>query len=277
MWTLRLAFAASLALIGCGGGKDVCPCAVASPPAAPVARDSTSPSPAVATTPASGVADEQPSAAPDPPAAPVPTDAPIAASRTDYGVEKIKSLALAHRIEEGNFVLAVVPRTPQIDVALVYPSWEEKRYSAAERIAKSKEIARLHDNKLMAVVYVVFSGDIMSQGETSKQIPDDFAEYVFLENDRGDAVRCTSATLPLFRSAGAMSREVKVDVEFADLKAPSGRSVLEGAKELRFVVGGLGFKSKTIRYAAPLRGLFGDAPRELRELFAGVETGSAPR
>jgi hypothetical protein len=182
-----------------------------------------------------------------------------------YYEQKIVALVRDHHVTNGNFTMSVVPMPQELAVAGEYPKWAEKRYSTEQMIELIERDKPAYAGNVHAVLTVVFIGDIYSGGRTQFEIPEDIAEYVFLENDRGQAVRCTRAILPLMRMPGPFTQQVNVQLEFAGVTREHA-DFLE-TKSLRFVVGGLDFQNNVVAYRSPIADLFADAPEVLRDLY----------
>lgn len=205
-----------------------------------------------------------PAPAPAAPAIPQDTRVDVEDPRLYYE-QKIVALVRDHHVTNGNFTMSVVPMPQELAIAGEYPKWAEKRYSSAQMLEIIENDKAVYTGNVHAMLTVVFIGDIYSTGRTQFQIPDDIAEYVFLENDRGQAIRCTRAVLPLMRMPGPFTQQVNVQLEFAGVTRE--HADFFDTKSLKFVVGGLEFADNTVTYRYPLSDVFADAPEALRELY----------
>lgn len=187
----------------------------------------------------------------------------------DYASAITTPLMLTHTESGGNFRYCVVPLLPQYVIANTYPGYLEKRYTKKQIIEKVKEILAGRENKIIAGFFISFTGDWQSKGETDKKIPEDFAEYLFLENDKGDFVRCSKAVIPTFRTVNAINESVIVEFEFPLKYEKNGEqtSILKNTEYIEFVIGGLGFKENRFRYELPVYKMGENIPQLLRELF----------
>jgi hypothetical protein len=218
--------------------------------------DTTAPEPAPAPAPA-----EAP-----PPAPGVPTDTRVNVDDPQqYYEQKIVAMVRDHHVTNGNFTMSVVPMPQELAIAGEYPKWAEKRWTDAQMLEQIEREKAAYAGNVHAVLTVVFVGDLYSTGRTQFQIPDDIAEYIFLENDRGQAVRCSRAVLPLMRMPGPFTEQVNVQLEFAGVTREHPDFL--DTKSLRFVVGGLEFEQNAVVYRSPLSDLFADAPEVLRALY----------
>lgn len=188
----------------------------------------------------------------------------------DYFDKKILALTADHRVVEGNFTLNVLPVPLELHIAGQYREWEEKRLTPEQMLTEINAAAPAFSDSVFAMLTIMFVGDVLSPGRTQFEIPDDIAEYIFMENDRGEAIRCSRAILPLMHMPGPFTKAVNVNLEFANIREQNP-SFFE-TKSLRFVVGGLDFRSNTVSYRYPFGDMFGDAPEALRTLYrdAGV-------
>lgn len=185
---------------------------------------------------------------------------------------KTRSLVLvaSHTKSEGHFKCFIVPAVPQDLLAHTYLEYLEKRYSKKIILQKTKELLIVGKDKLDAVFSINFIGDWQSKGETSKEIPDDFAEYLFLENDKEDFTRCTKTDIPFGGNIiNTINNESIFRVTFALTYEKNGKqfSILEDTEYIEFVVGGLGLKDNRFRYRLPLFVITKNTPQPLKELF----------
>ena len=183
----------------------------------------------------------------------------------DYLDQKIIAMFMDHHATNGHFKFSVVPITPELWVAGEYPQWSEKRFTPQQMEQRVDEQLPIFDDSVLAILTIVFVGDLFSTGRVQFEVPEDICEYIFLENDRGQSLRCSRATLPLMRMPGPFTKQVNIDVEFGNLR--SAEPDFFDTKSLKFVVGGLDFRHNEITYPYPLSDLFGDAPEALRALY----------
>jgi hypothetical protein len=206
-----------------------------------------------------------------PPATGAPAfDRPVtSADPRTYSTDKIVAMVTDHLATNGNFRMSVVPMTRELAIAAEYPKWAEKRYGEAEMVELARAGEGLYADSMYAVLTIVFVGDVFSTGRTQFEVPEDLAEYIFLENDRGQAIRCSRTTLPLMRMVGPFTKQVNVELQFDGLKRDPD---FLRTKSLKFVVGGMELESNEVVYRYPLTELFADAPAELQRLYraAGV-------
>lgn len=198
------------------------------------------------------------------------TDHPLAnADARTYSTDKIVAMVKDHLATNGNFRMSVVPMTRELVIASGYPKWAEKRYGEAKMVELARADEGLFVDSMYAMLTIVFVGDVFSSGRTQFEVPEDLADYIFLENDRGEAIRCSRATLPLMRMVGPFTKQVNVELQFDGLARDPD---FLRTKTLKFVVGGMELESNEIVYRYPLTDLFDDAPPELQRLYraAGV-------
>jgi len=196
----------------------------------------------------------------------------------DYASAMASALMVTHMKSEGNFMYCVVPTVPQHVIACDYPGYLEKRYTKKQIIEKAKSKLAVLEDKLSAVFLISFTGDLQSKGETDKEIPEDFAEYLFLENDKGDFVRCSKANIPMFNTANVINESIFVELEFPLNYEKNGKqvSILENTEYIEFVIGGLGFKENRFRYKLPLYKMGENIPQLLNELFIELDLTEYP-
>ena len=198
-------------------------------------------------------------------------DLPIPTDPLEYEKAKVLDLVKSHHTYQGNFLMSVVPLTHQLWAAGFYPDWVEKRYDLAKMAELTREFMGQAKGKLFARLVLRHHGDLLLHKEPhSLTLPPDLAEYIFLEVDGAEAVRCSAAEVPLFGGlVGPFSKQVAVTLVFDLPKELEARLVKKG--KARFVVGGLGFDDHTIHYDLPLSDLTRDAPAELQRVFTAAE------
>lgn len=231
--------------------------------------------PAAAPVPVAAAAAKKPdplaalSANPPPAAGPVFRDLePIPKDPTQYYRVKMLHLVRDGHVTQDNFFMAAVPITPELWAAAMYPKWAEKRYDAAKMADLTRAFATSSRTELIAQLGVFHHGDLFANGgEHSKTLPDDLAEYVFLEIEGMAAIRAREVRIPLMEHViGAFSKQSTVELVF-DLPAGAADRLARGPGQVKIVVGGLGFREKTMSYALPLSTITSDAPRELKALY----------
>ena len=192
----------------------------------------------------------------------------VSADPRTYAEDKIVAMVKDHLATNGNYRMSVVPMTRELAIASAYPKWAEKRYDDATMIELARAEEGLFADTMYAVLTVVFVGDVLSGGK-QLELPEDLADYLFLENDRGEAIRCSRATLPFMRLVGPFSEQANVELQFDGLRRNPD---FLRTKTLKFVIGGLSFAENEIVYDYPFTELFADAPPPLPRLYrdAGV-------
>jgi len=196
----------------------------------------------------------------------------------DYASAITLALMVTNMKSEGNFTYCVVPAVPQYIIAYDYQEYLEKRYTKKQIIEKVKSRLAVLEDKLSAVFFIGFAGDLQSKGETDKEIPEDFAEYLFLENDKGDFVRCSKANIPILNTVNVINESVVVELEFPLNYEKNGKQIpiLENTEYIEFVIGGLGFKENRFRYKLPLYKMGENIPQLLNELFTELDLTEYP-
>ena len=184
-------------------------------------------------------------------------------SAKDYSAQATQQLMRENLKEEGLFRYVVVPLPIDFLVITQYATWIEKRYSKERMIAEAKTLAEQAKGTLRAILLISFTGDFMSKGRTELKIPDDFAEYVFVENETGTYFPCAKADVPLMGgTVNSISDSTQVSLDFNVTDA-----LYEGAKTMRFTIGGLELQDKTFEYQLPYSSNFQDCPKEIREIL----------
>jgi hypothetical protein len=187
----------------------------------------------------------------------------LAEDTKDYGLRKTQEIMLSNLKKEGAFGCIALPLSVEYLIIGWYPTWLEKRYTEKRMIAEAKQIAEQSKGVLKALLLISYVGDSTSQGRAELNIPEDLAEYVFVENESGIFFPCIEAYVsPLRRTVNALNETTPVALSFKVTQA-----LFENAQTLIITVGGLGFQDKTFRYSLPLSSAFQDCPKEIREVF----------
>ena len=185
----------------------------------------------------------------------------------NWATEKSKEFGAEKNVKEGNFGLAVGLFTEELLISEGYEEWVQKRYSKTKMVEEAKKELQEFDNAMMAILVIHFTGNILSEGKTSIDIPTDFHEYIFAENERGEYLRCTDTdNISWLRSVDVFNESEIIILTFSKL-TDDGKDIIEGASELIFVIEGLGFEQNRISYSLPLSDYFIDMPEEQREIL----------
>jgi len=188
-------------------------------------------------------------------------------SGKDYATQKTKALLLDNLKESGLFPYEVVPLSVEYTVIGWYPTWVEKRYSKQRMIAEAKAIADQDRGTVKALMTISFTGDFTSEGRTELKIPDDFAEYVFVENEKGNDFPCVKVDIsPMGRTINSLNRTCVIVLTFSVTD-----DLYRGAESIIFTVGGLDLGDNVFKYRLPFSLDYQDCPEEIREVL--VESG----
>ena len=183
----------------------------------------------------------------------------------NWATKKRGELGLEKVVREGDFALVVYLYTEEVAISEGYEEWVQKRYSKAKMVEEAKKVIQGRGKELRALLFIAFGGDIFSEGRTSIDIPTDFHEYIFAENERGEYLRCTD-TEGSHSSIGYFNELRTLILTFSKL-TDDGKDIFENANELIFVIEGLGFEQNRISYSLPLSDYFTDMPEEQREII----------
>ncbi len=189
----------------------------------------------------------------------------------EYWKNKMREFFNSRMRVEGNFKFMVVPTPAEWLIVFTYPQWEEKRYTYKEKVKEARNFKKEGEKNIYAVLVISFIGDWDSKGETSKKIPEDIADYIFLENDKGKFVRCSNAEVPLFGGTiNAFNKTFTTPLEFPSKFPDTKESIFAYTEKVKFVIGGLGFKNNEFEYKVPFSNLFSDAPPEIKEIYYDI-------
>jgi hypothetical protein len=181
----------------------------------------------------------------------------------DYASDKALSYMQESMKQDGLFRFAIVPISIESLVLDQYPRWLEKRFSKDRIITEVKNLVTKSKGKMVAFFFIKFVGDWMSKGKTDLTIPDDFSEYVFIEDDSGNYFPCTKAEVPIMESSVNMVNDTsQVVLEFS-----VDETMFANSTKLVFSIGGLDLPDKTFSFDLPLSSRFQDCATEIRDLF----------
>ena len=184
-----------------------------------------------------------------------------------WAIKKTEELGVETGVKEGNFALVVALYTEEVAISEGYEEWVQKRYSKTRMVEEAKRVIQGRGKEFRAILIIGFGGDIFSEGKTSIDIPTNFDEYIFAENERGEYLRCTDAdNISWLRSVGVLNKYEMIMLTFSKL-TDDGKDIFENANELIFVIEGLGFEQNRISYSLPLSDYFIDMPEEQREIL----------
>lgn len=187
----------------------------------------------------------------------------------DYCDTKMREMMFASLREEGHFLFSFVPNPLEPLVLQNYPTWVQKRYNEERRVQETKVLIEEMKGKIWGIFWVSFKGAWDSKGQTELKIPDDFQEYLFIENEKGDYWPCTKADIPFMGNTINLVNEdttIMLEFPFPDELAAGGKVI--------FSIGGFDLENTTFVYELPFSDLFVDAPEEMKTLFykAGIWT-----
>jgi hypothetical protein len=130
-------------------------------------------------------------------------------------------------------------------------------------IAEAKNLATQAKGTLKAVLAISFTGDFTSEGRTDLKIPDDFAEYVFVENETGTYLPCVKAESPFLGGEVNPTNKTTIIALFFGVT----EAIYKGAETMIFTIGGLDLQDKTFKYQLPWSNHFQDCPAEIRDVL----------
>ncbi len=178
---------------------------------------------------------------------------------------KMEELMKKYVKYEDNFVISLIPIPAEYLIAQSYSQWEEKRYNEKMMINSSKEIIKMYGNDFHAMLVVGFTGDWNSNKD--KNIPNDFSEYLFLENSKGKYTRCKEADVPIISKVNFINKSVSIHLTFSTELEGESKLVTDDTESIFVVIGGLGFKDNKFEFKLPISTIYNDAPSKLKKLF----------
>jgi hypothetical protein len=165
-------------------------------------------------------------------------------SAKEYSIQKTQAFMQENVNEEGFFRFVFFPLPVDYLVISWYSTWTEKRYSKERMISEAKNLAKQAKGTLNAILTISYTGDFTSEGRTELKIPDDFAEYVFVENETGTYFPCVKAESPfLGRVVNRSNKATVVALSFSVTDA-----LYNKAETMIFTVGGLDLKDNTFNF-----------------------------
>ncbi len=184
----------------------------------------------------------------------------------EYAGRKLLEIYQRYYTREGNLGYTISLATAEGTVLVYYKKWREKRFSKKRMIEEATAINAEFADKLMIHFTLRFTGDWQSKGRTSIQIPADFAEFIFLEQDENIFVRCTKADVSM-GLVNQFNDSEGIMLEFPLLIEDSNTAITEGVESLRLVIGGLALEHGTFDIELPLSSYYKDAPDLFKEIF----------
>ena len=171
------------------------------------------------------------------------------------------------RIEE-NFFYSLLPFTVEHAVLQAYPQWIEKRYTKKQMFEQAVGLKTESESKIVFLFILAYTGKMTTKGRTEVTIPDDFEEYVFLEQDKDTYVRCSKAEIPFMgQTINSFNDQTHATIVFPKTMPDSNVSITDGVDSLNLVIGGLDLKHDTFEIPIPLSAVYQDAPEEIKEIY----------
>ena len=189
----------------------------------------------------------------------------------NYAAEYREEMMSTHVVTEKDFRFCVFPLTPQYVIMYNYSGYLEKQYTEDMIMGKAQETIILFEDKIIATLLISYIGESTS---AQIEIPDDFQEYIFLENDKGYYVRCEKVDIPSMGNVIDFFNDTTTITLYFPLmykKEEQKLSILENTEYIEFIVGGLDFKENKIRYELPLFEMTEDIPVGLKALYEKLD------
>jgi TonB family protein len=159
---------------------------------------------------------------------------------------------------------------PQLHIATESIGWMQKRLSEAEIRLAISGATDIYKNSIPALVDLRLSED--AEPGFSFKVPKDIKDYLFLENDTGDFVRCSEASIPALGLVNLINPSVTLTVAFPS-ELPDGTPLIsDTTRSVVLVVSALSSTSD-VRLTWPVPIPIPEPSRELAEIFALAEYG----
>jgi hypothetical protein len=162
------------------------------------------------------------------------------------------------------FQVIAMPATKQSLVTGSLSVWKQKRLTQTQIAAEVNTI----DMALQKHIVVLLHISIVEKGDykAKLKLPDDFKEFLFLENDTGGFVSATAAPLPMMRSLGAFNSQTSIEIKFPTKFGEDEQPlVTQNTKSLKMVVGGLSEAELTYTWTLPFA--IPEPPASLKSIY----------
>ena len=190
----------------------------------------------------------------------------------DYFDKKSNELLHEYMHQEELFAYSLIPMPYEYQIIYEYTEWQKKRHSKEKMVEKAQALlnSQLHKENLLFQFMIQYTGDLFSEGKTEVDFPDDLQEYIFLENDSGDYVRCNklAGNIVEYGSVGATSL-----IESGDLtiqfpkKLNKNTLITDNTNYIKVVFEVSDLDKNEFVYIVPLSEKWSDMPEEVKNII----------
>jgi hypothetical protein len=170
-----------------------------------------------------------------------------------------------------NCGVSVSPSYDEINIGVNYESWQKKRYNSKLIIENSKDIIYfVNRNRLSNLIILYNAHDEQSFNEFKYSL-DDIQDYIFLENDKGEFLRCSRINLEwedYIAGTSTFGQSVILFEPFSD----DGVDIFKDSKTMTYVLSGICDEDIRITYDLPLSEYaYKDAPKKIKDLWQEIK------
>ncbi len=183
----------------------------------------------------------------------------------------LQKIMSSQSLSSNSFSISVFPVISETYMLLHYPEMNAKRFTkekmAGMMTSDIQKLDQIGDGS--GIFYMVFKNDPAKNlfSSSSFTLDEDFLDYVFLDNDRGEFLRVNNHSLksPITLSRyGEDSREFWI--QFGESEAER-ESFFKDAKALTFTITSRGLENQSINFDLPLWGLYKNMPEGPRDIL----------
>ncbi len=181
----------------------------------------------------------------------------------EYTGNKFSELVSMQMEKEKHFGYTATPIPLEFAIITTYPKWIEKRYKEDQMLKAIEELKSEYQNYFPVNFWIYYTGDWNSKGKTEVKIPDDFEEYLFLENAEGDYVRTSEAKIPFIgKKINYMNDSSTILILFENAD-----EILADSDKVVIVIGGVDLRKTKFTYSFPFSQYYQDAPQSRNRDF----------
>jgi len=181
----------------------------------------------------------------------------------EYEDSKFNEMMMMRLKNEQFFSYTAFPLPVELAVIQNYSKWIEKRYTEDQMLTAIEELKGEYQNYLPVFFAIFYTGEWNSKGKTEIKIPDDFEEYLFLENDKGEYVRTSKVEIPFMGNVVNYMNDSSMIVILFE----NADEILADSNKVVIVIGGVDLVQTKFAYPYPFSQYYQDAPEVIKELF----------
>ncbi len=185
-----------------------------------------------------------------------------------YLNKKLQKIINKGTVNLGDYTVISIPISYKFTLISTYYDYKKQGLEEREIILRlRKEFREWQRTGFPFVIVFLYKGN---KRETGVLVPDDLADYVYLENTRGVKGRIKFQKVPIKRALNAYNRKVIVNLIFSTIDK-DGNFLLNTSRltlHIKDIIPG--YSDVKISYPYPCRIDFSDAPPEIKRLLNQV-------